>query len=77
MKPDRRQQAEIWEILKTSPLVQKWPQFQSPVLPDADLRQYAPGDFVFRRGDAPRYLFVVVAGSVLVRLRQRHQSRSG
>ncbi len=70
MKPDRRQQAEIWEVLKASPLVQKWPQFQSAVLPNADLVQYGAGDFVFRRGDAPRYLFIVVTGLVLMRLHE-------
>lgn len=70
MRPDRRQQAEAWEILKDSALVKKWPQFRSAVLPAADLVQYGPGDFVFRRGDAPRYLFIVVTGRVLMRLQE-------
>lgn len=70
MKPDRQQQAEIWEVLKTSPLMQKWPQFRTQVLPDAEVAQYRSGDFVFRRGDAPHHLFIVVAGTVLVRLQE-------
>ncbi len=70
MKPDKRQQAEVWEILKNAPLVKKWPQFQTAVLPDAELVQLAAGEFIFRRGDPPRYLFVVVSGRVLMRLQE-------
>src|SRR5512141_739606 len=70
MKPDRRQQAEVWEILKDTPLIKKWPQFRTAVLPTADLVQYGPGDFVFRRGDPPRYLYTVVTGRVLMRLQE-------
>lgn len=62
------EQLQYWQILKDSPLVQKWPDFQTQLLPRLELKTYPPGDFVFRRGDPPVYLFIVATGRVVMRL---------
>ena len=43
------EQTQFWQVLKDSPLVQKWPNFRTHLLPSLELQTYAPGDFVFRR----------------------------
>ncbi len=60
--------AQFWQVLKDSPLVQKWPDFRTFLLPRLELKTYAPGDFVFHRGDPPTYLFIVATGRVVMRL---------
>ena len=64
----KTEQTQLWHVLKDSPLVQKWPDFKMRLLPNLDLRNYEPGDFVFRRGDPPAYLFIVATGRVVMRL---------
>ncbi len=64
------QQAQYWQVLKDSPLVKRWPDFRTQLLPRLEPRSYAPGDFIFHRGDPPAYLYIVVAGRVVMQLQE-------
>jgi len=64
------QRAQYWQVLKDSPLVKRWPEFVTQVLPRLEARTYAPGDFIFHRGDPPAYLYIVAAGRVVMQLQE-------
>ena len=64
------QQFQYWQILKDSPLVKRWPEFRTQLLPRLEARTYAPGDFIFHRGDPPAYLYIVAAGRVVMQLQE-------
>lgn len=65
----RAEQQSVWQVIQNSPLIQKWPDFRANFLPHLDLQVYEPSKFIFRPGDRPLHLFMVLRGRVLMRLR--------
>ena len=64
------EQAQLWPVLKDSPLVQKWADFRTILFPRLDLRTFGPGEIVFRPGDPPKHLFIVARGNVVMTLQE-------
>lgn len=71
--PTPEQTAEVRRLFKNSPLIAKWPDFESQYLPRLEVKELAANTVIFRPGDPPVYLYLVGEGTVrqTVRLEDR------
>jgi CRP-like cAMP-binding protein/uncharacterized membrane protein YdbT with pleckstrin-like domain len=59
------ERAEVMAVLRRSPLIAQWPEFERNPPPNLAIRTYAQGDSIYKPGDAPSYLFVLLSGQVV------------
>jgi CRP-like cAMP-binding protein len=63
------EQQEVWEIIKDSPLVARWgDDFRTGYLPTLSIKTVRANAPVYKPGDPPLYLYIVLEGSVIQRL---------